>query len=289
MRRAKRPAVARRPLRRMKSYFWLLAVALNGQTAPPAADPQEIIRRAFLKDVDVFDASRDYTYWQHRVVTELGKDGDRKVTKDETDEIIILYGRPYSRLVRKDGHELSSRETAREEQKLNKESAQRKKGAGNAAARDQKEIEDRRRATRELSEAFHFELAGVEWLNGREAWMIDAVPNPGFQPKTRQAAIYPKVSGRIWIDCIENRLVKVRADVNEKISFGWIILQLFPGAVFEHERVRMDDEVWLPSRDWAKGEAKIGGIKTVRAEVETTYSNYHRFRADSTLKTASDQ
>ena len=266
----------------MRTYIFLFAAALAAQTNP-VEDPQEIVRRAFFKDADLLNATRDYTYWQRRVVTELEKDGGKKVTKDETEEIMILYGRPYSRLIRKDGRELSTREAAREEQKLNKEAAQRKKDTGKAGSREDKEAAERRRAIEEVSDAYLFQLVGVEPIQNRESWIIDATPRPSFKPRSRQAAFYPKLSGRLWIDCAAGRLVKVKADVNEKISFGWILLQLLPGAIFEHERILVDDQVWLPKRDLAFGSAKIGGIKTIRAEVETTYSNYRRFKVESIM------
>ena len=282
-------ASGRAELRSMKirlGTFFLITSVVSPADGP---DPQDIVRRAFLKDADIINASRDYTYLRRRVVTEFGKNGVSKVAKDETDEILVLYGRPYERQMRRDGKDLSARDTAREEEKLSKELARRKKGADKTEARERKEMDDRRKAIIEVSNAFDFRLDGVTGPPGRLAWLIDATPKPGFKPESRAGKIYPKLSGRLWIDQADHRLVKVEANVNEKISFGWFILQLLPGAVFKHERIRLDDAVWLPKRDLAKGEAKIGGMKTIRAEVETTYSNYRRFQVESTIRQVSEK
>ena len=246
-------------------------------------DPLAIVKRAVLKDENFFEAARDYTYTRHRVAKEFDKNDQPKVTQDITEEVLILYGRPYFKLIRQEGKELSPRDIKREEEKLNKELARRKKDQAKDAARERRRIENARLTAQEVAEAFDFRLAGVESIAGREAWAIDATPKPGYRAKTREARIYSKLSARMWIDRAESRWVKMDAQVNQTVSFGWFLLRLYPGAHFAHERIRIGDEIWLPKNDLARGEAKIGGIKTVRAEQETTYSDYRKFRADSTL------
>ncbi len=265
--------------------LWIISFCALGSSVLPASeiDAAQLVRRAFLNDADIFEAARNYTYERHRVVTEFDKKGEAKVTKDETDEVMILYGRPYEKRLKKDGQDLSASDAEREEKNLNKEAEKRRKNAGKHAEREEKEAADRRRALTELGTAFHFTIVGKESPGGRDTWVIEAIPNADFQPQSRTARIYPKLSGKLWIDVADERLVKLEAHVNDTIAFGWFLLVLKPGAIFEHERVRQSDGVWLAKRDLAKGKAKIAGLKTIDAEVATSYGNYRKFEAESKI------
>ena len=264
--------------------FLLVLVAAKPAFSDDAVD---IVRKAVTNDIGFFVAARDYTYLRHHVVTEFDKQGARNKKDDRTDEILVLYGKPYAKLVQKDGIALAEKEAAREEEKLNKEAARRKKDEDKIASAEAREREELKEAIEEITRAFDFRMTGTESLAGRESWKVEATPKEGYEPKSRRARIYPKISGHIWIDCKEHRLVKVVANVDEKISFGWFLLQLEPGAVFEHERIRMDDGAWLPRRDLAKGRAKVAGLKTIEAEVVTSYSGYRRFQTDSGIVSTS--
>ena len=37
-------------------------------------------------------------------------------------------------------------------------------------------------------------------LGGRDAWVIDAEPRPGFEPHMKEAKFLTKFRGRVWID-----------------------------------------------------------------------------------------
>jgi hypothetical protein len=244
-------------------------------------DPREIVRRALGSNESVFDAVRDYTYIRHSVEKRLDKNGAVESTEAETEEVLVLYGRPYYRLVARNGANLSARDERKEQNQLDKELAKRKRDAERGSAEADKELEDRRRATREIFEAYHFDLVGVETLGGRSAWVIDASPRPGYKPTSREAKAFVKSSGRIWVDQEDTRLVKLDVRMNEPISFGWFIFRLRPGARLQLEQTRVEDRVWLPKRLWLRGEAKILGVKTIRVEAETSYRDYRKFQAES--------
>jgi len=49
------------------------------------------------------------------------------------------------------------------------------------------------------------------------------------------------------------------------------------------ERVRLNDEVWLPSRVRVAGSARLALVKKLNVEQELTYRNYRKFQSDSEL------
>jgi hypothetical protein len=51
--------------------------------------------------------------------------------------------------------------------------------------------------------------------------------------------------------------------------------------VFEQQRV--NDEVWLPKREFTRGSGRLGLIKKIQMEEELTWNNYHKFEAESKI------
>jgi hypothetical protein len=42
---------------------------------------------------------------------------------------------------------------------------------------------------REVAEAYNFKLVGTELVGGREAWVIDGEPRPGFVPHMKESKV----------------------------------------------------------------------------------------------------
>ena len=260
----------------MRVLLLLLAPAAFAQVT----DPKELIRAAFSRGEDVFDSLRNYTYLRDREVRQLDSAGGVKDTESTVHEVLILSGEPYFRLVEKDGRKLMEKEAAKEQSKMDKEAAKRSKRKG---SEEEKQRAERRRALREITEAFTWKMAGADTVSGIPVWAIDAHPNPAFRPQSREAKIFQKMSGRLWISQKDPQLAKIEAQVDDTISFGFFLIRLQPGFRFTFEQAWVNGEVWLPAKAHVKGNAKIGGLKTVRFEMETRYRDYRKFQSDSRI------
>ena len=95
--------------------FLLFAFALVAQ------DPREIILRSSEFEARDLERIRNYTFLHHTEERSLDSAGKPKKIERKTHEVLILYGRPYQRLVAKDGHPLSEKENREEQKKLDKE------------------------------------------------------------------------------------------------------------------------------------------------------------------------
>src|SRR5580692_5401450 len=71
----------------------ILLVALGASAQEPARDVLEIVRRSVERDWTDFESRKNYTYQER---SELRQSGS---SKSETNEILILGGRPYERLI----------------------------------------------------------------------------------------------------------------------------------------------------------------------------------------------
>jgi hypothetical protein len=51
------------------------------------------------------------------------------------------------------------------------------------------------------------------------------------------------------------------------------------------EQTRVNDEVWVPKREFVSGSGRIGLVKRIAEDQEITWSNYKKFRVESKVIT----
>ena len=147
---------------------------------------RDLIRLAAEKDMENDKRQHDYTYVQREEEHKL--DGKGKVTFNEskTYEIMELYGESVQRLIAKDDKPLSEKDAAKEEERIQKITDRRKNESDSARKKrlesEEKSRENDRKFVSEVADAYNFKLAGTEQREGRETYVIDAVPRPGYEP-----------------------------------------------------------------------------------------------------------
>jgi hypothetical protein len=261
-------------------------------TAPALSQDQihALINRAAEQDLRNDQLQRDYTYVQRSEQRRLGGDGKVKSTESKTYDVMELYGEQVERLIAKDDKPLSSKDAAKEDNRIQKLIDKRKNESEEQRRRRlEKEERDREQArefVKEINDAYNFRFVGMENLEGREAYVIDAVPRPGFQPHRKEAKILPKFKFRAWIDQADSEWVKLDAQCIDTVSFGWFIARIHKGSNIQIEQSRVNDEVWLPKHIALVLDARIL-FKGVNLEQDVRYRDYKKFRADTKIVPAS--
>jgi hypothetical protein len=249
------------------------------------ADSREIVRKAQELDGHNSKLAQNYTFLQRQEVRELDHSGKVKTRKVETWDITLLDGSPYKRLVAREDRPLSTEEQQREEERLHWNLEERRKETGEQ--RERRMAEWRRRQQRqhepfhELLDAFDFSPAVEEQLNGRQVYRIEGSPKPGYKPKSTFAAFLPKVKLRLWIDARDFQGARVEIDAVDTISFAGFLVRLEKGSRITVEQTRVNDEIWLPRSVSVTAAARLLMVKTLNREMEFTFSDYKKFKADS--------
>jgi hypothetical protein len=248
---------------------------------------QQLFRIVADKDIENDKRLRDYTYIERDEDHKLSGKGQVKSTEAKTYEVMELYGEQAQRLIEKDDKALSPKDAAKEEEKIQKIIDKRKNESEDARRkREQKEEKDReqgRQFVREVADAYNFNLVGTEMLEGRDTWVIDAEPRPGYEPHMKEAKFLPKFRGRVWIDKDEAQWAKLDVDCIDTVSLGWFLARIHKGSRIVVEQTRVNDEVWLPKHVAVKVDVRLALLKDYNVEEEQTYHDYKRFRATARI------
>lgn len=296
---------------RILLLFWLLAAVLAyGQQDPPAAiaslpdlkpdangnfsqeQMQQLVRVVADKDMENDKMLRNYTYIERDEEHKLDGKGQVKSTEVKTYEVMELYGEQVQRLTAKDDRPLDSKDAAKEEEKIQKLIDKRKDESEEARRKreqkEEKEREEGRQFVREVADAYNFHLVGAESLGGRDAWVIDAEPRPGYEPHMKDARFLPKFRFRAWIDKNDAQWAKLDVDCIETVSVGLFLARIHKGSRIEIEQTRVNDEVWLPQHVGIKVDARVALLKEYDREVEQTFRDYKKFRTTTKILAVED-
>jgi hypothetical protein len=273
--------------RNVQLQRWMLAALVLAAFASTgfAQDAREIVRKSVELDQSNWQRMKDYTWVARQTERSLDSSGQVKGEKTEEWETVVIYGEPHRRMMSRDGKALSAGDQRKEQDKLDQAVAKRQQETPVQRARREAEFEkDRendREFLREVPDLFDFKLLGEEKIDGRDVWVITATPKPGAKPKRGDAKPLLKVQAKVWIDKAEYQWVRLEAETTATISFGLFIARLNPGAKLIFEQTRVNDDVWLPKREIVRGAARLGLVKKLAGEEETTWNNYRKFQVES--------
>ncbi|MGD0824148.1 MAG: hypothetical protein ABR908_06170 [Terriglobales bacterium] len=296
-------------LHRMAAFVFLLAACGFAQTqapppapldlkpdatgAVPAEQIRELLRRAEEKDLENDKRERDYTYLEREEQHHLDGHGKVKKIESRTSEVLEIYGEQVERLTAKDDKPLSAGEAKKEDDKIQKIIDKRKnesdEGRRKRLEHEEKEREEDRKFVLEVADAFNFRLIGSEAIDGRDAWVIEGEPRPGYEPKERNAKMLSKFKGRVWIDKADSQWVKLDVTAIDTLTIGFVLARIHKGTNFVVELTRVNDEVWLPKRVQVHLDARVALFKSYDEDIDLTYRDYKKFRTETKVTVVGEE
>ena len=254
-----------------------------------AQDAREIVKKSIQLDQANWLRMKDYTWTVHEKERSLDASGQVKSENSRVWETLILAGEPHRRILERDGKPLAPADARKQQENLDKtvEKLQREtpEQKQRRIANYEKNREKEREFLREVPDLYDFRLERDDRLDGHNVWVIAAAPRAGYQAKRRETKAMQKIRAELWIDKAEYQWVRLEAQTIDTISFGLFIARLTPGAKLIFEQTRVNDEIWLPKREWVRGSGRLGLLKKLSLEQELLWSNYRKFQVNSTIKT----
>jgi hypothetical protein len=244
------------------------------------------------KDIENDKRLRNYTYIERDEEHKLDGKGQVKSTEAKTYEVMELYGEQVQRLTEKDDKPLDAKDAAKEEEKIQKIINKRKDESENERKKreekEEKGREEDRKFVLEVADAYNFKLVGTELVGGREAWVIDGEPRPGFVPHMKESKFLSKFRGRVWIDKSDLQLAKMDVECLDTISWGLFLARIHKGSRFMLEQTRVNEEVWLPRELTVKVDVRLALLKNFNVDLEQNFRDYKKFRATSRVLAVED-
>jgi len=250
--------------------FFLVLAAAGSLLAQP--NPRELVRQSIRNGTRAWETSRGYAYVKKVVDEQFDSQGQLKSTDVDVYDIVPVHGDSFAEWVSHDGKPIPPEEAGEQRQRL---AARERETPQETAARLAREL--RARAFyQEIPDAFDFRIVGEEDLPTGPAWVLDATPRPGFQPKTRYARMFPKMRGKLWIDKKDIQWVKADAVAAETVTFGFFIARLSKGSHIVLEQTRLPDGTWVPHRILARASARTFLVFNHNFEEDITYSDFRK-------------
>jgi hypothetical protein len=276
--------------------------ALNGGPNTPRrnADPapnsgetlsqdqiKDLIRRVAENDMANDKKLRDYTYTEREETRKLDHKGEVTSTESKTSDVLQIYGETVEKLVAKNDKPLSEKDAAKEDARIQKIIDKRKNESDSdrekRIKKEEKEREDGREFVKEIADAYDFRLLGIEAIDGRDAWVIQADPRPGYVPHKKEAKMLAKITGKIWIDKEESQWVRLDTRVIDTISFGLFVARLHEGTRVVVEQTRVNDEVWLPKHAAVHVDVRVALLKNFDVDLDVTDRDYKKFHTGARI------
>jgi len=248
---------------------------------------RQLIRAAADKDLENEKRQHDYTYIQREEEHKLDGKGQVKSRETRTSEVLMIYGEQVERLIAKNDKPLSEKDAAKQEEKIQKIIDKRNKESETDRKKrldqEEKEREKGREFVKEVADAYNFHFVGVEQLDGRDTFVIDGDPRPGYQPHLKDARFLPKFRFRAWVDRQESQWKKLDVQCIDTVSWGLFLARIHKGTRIVIEQTRVNDEVWLPKHVALHVDARVVLLKGFNLDEDITYRDYKKFRADSKI------
>lgn len=291
------------PIRRLFTFLVLsaaLAIAQENPATKPASPSgtagattlsqeqiRELIRQCAENDLANDKKQRDYTYTERQKVQRINGKGQVKSTETETYEVMEIYGEPVQKLIEKNGKPLSAKEANQQDDKIQKLIDKREKESPSdrkkRLAQEEKDREDELQFVREVADAFNFTFVGMEKLEGRDTYVIDAEPKPGYKPIHKDAKILTKVRARIWLDQADAQMAKLNVQFIDTVSFGLFLARVHKGSRLIVENTRVNNEVWLQQHVAVTADVRVALLKNFNFDVDVTDRDYEKFRTNTKI------
>jgi hypothetical protein len=140
----------------------------------------------------------------------------------------------------------------------------------------QKEQQDDDARTRKMlaaiPDAFDFVyIENVSGPNGHTLTSFKFTPRPGFNPPSREVAVFTGMQGEVLLDETALRLAKIDGTLFKDVNFGWGILgRLYKGGRFVVEQSEITPSHWDITRMFLHFDGKVLLIKPLHIEDDET-------------------
>jgi hypothetical protein len=242
----------------------------KGQHRANVVDARQIVGLSVAAAERSWQARDHYNYTERDDDRRLDSLGQVKSENVDVSRMILVNGARFEQLVERNGQLPSAKEQKKSDEDLDKLKHETPAEQTERVRKDQ----ENRSFLRDLLEAFDFHLMGEEVVDGRQAYVLQATPHPGYHAHDKFDKIFSRVEGKLWIDKQDFGWIKVDGQVTQSFSMGLFVARVQRGSHIVLEQTCVGDAVWVPKRLEMRASARILFLKNLDIERILTYSEY---------------
>jgi len=259
------------------TFVLLVAVSALSQSLPPydQASAEGLVRAVVANELR--NQGANDSHWMYHVDRE-------EQGKATAKEVIQTAHGTIDKLASVDAHPLSATQELQESNRI--------RSLTNNSA-EQQRIEQLRKKDAEqckelfkmIPDAFLFTYAG----SGNNVVKLNYVPNPGFQPPSREARVFHELQGQMWVDATQRRLIRMSGELMSDVKFaGGLLGYLQKGGHFDVQRQQISPGEWeLTSLDvQMQGKALL--MKTISIQQKERRTNFRPVPGTLTISEAAE-
>jgi hypothetical protein len=251
--------------------FLLVSRFATAQSQPNAPfSPADLVKAMIRNELKPSTVTE--VRWKYVLVKEVdGKQETREVVETKSgslDRLIAIAGRPLSAGQQRDETERILRLSHNPEEQRKLEQT-RKKDAEQCDA-----------FLNMVPEAFLFEYAG----ESGGLVKLNFKPNPAFRPPSREGKVLHEMTGEIWIDAKQQRLVSINGHLVNEVKFaGGLLGHLEKGGQFAVKRTEIAPAQWEVTEMAVNMQGKALLFKTISVQQKELHRNFERVPDDLTI------
>lgn len=255
---AKRPVTpASEPMgRALRSVVvaWGVLVAVSGTGRAEEARPAALVPPTFeqlasnvvarSKWERTQNTTAQFAFGKTRLMEEFDSKGRLEERKQSRQEWFPIDGKPFARLVERNGQPLTDKERKAEAEREAAVRAGRKPARSPEPSKRDKEWQ----FTDEMLARYTFKVTGPETVRGRPAWIVEFAPRSKDLPvKSLPDRVANKVAGKVWVDAEDWELARMKFWLTDEVTLVGGIVGVLRKFELLLERARVEPNAWLPT------------------------------------------
>ncbi len=233
---------------------WGVLAAVSGMCLAEEARPAALVPPTFeqlasnvvarSKWERTQNTTAQFTFGKSRVFEEFDSKGRLEDSKRSRQEWFPIDGKPFARLVERNGQPLTDKERKAEEEREAAVRAGQKPARSPEASKRDKEWQ----FTEEMLARYTFKVTGQEIVRGRPAWVVEFAPRSKDLPvRNLPDRVANKVAGKVWVDAEDWELARMKFWLTDEVSLIGGIVGVLRRFELLLERTRVEPNAWLPT------------------------------------------
>lgn len=237
-------------------------------------DPEKLAREIEAKQRKMDELRENYTFHEAIVTDELDTKGSVKSTERTESDVFFVNGYRVTRLLKKNGKELTEKEDKSEQSRIRKLIEEDMKASPGRAY-------NRRGENTGVSEILPLvKISNPRrlTLNGRSTLTYDFIGDPHAKAHGLAENAARKIMGTVWIDESDRLVARLEAHFDDTFRIGGgFLASIQKGTSLIFEQSRISPDLWMPSVSEIHLAARELLVKGVRQNLHIKDSDFRRF------------